>query len=395
MLKNPFKRSDKVSETSPAPDIRSQRPHAGEIRKKGLNETLFLAPLPVYSGQAQGSSRNFSDINDTFLEIGGSNWGMVEQGKILTAVIWMALVTAFIMPSLIILAGIIFYPENFPDPLTDLLTFLKVTTSVSLLFLIPIGAYLYGMFSDVIFSPKNYPIRFNRQRREVCYVDSQTDRVLVVPWESVVAWVANTQGITSYGATRQYTFGMGLEDEEQDKVQFLLLPQPSDAHALGMWASIRNYMEDGQLVDVPDPMLTALGLIPNGARLKPYEGLHTFEIERDDARWMCNMNDEGANLSDKEREHYGYPERTPWPLRRWYIWRILSFWKLPYMLAEWSHRKGVRPLPEQVKTWSQPLPQYQWEKPSAALVKANQMIKNAMDKKGLTFVEACKAAGFQ
>ncbi|MFJ2540986.1 MULTISPECIES: DUF6708 domain-containing protein [unclassified Pseudomonas] len=393
MFKNIFKRSDQFSETLDAPDIKSQRPCAGEIRTGGLSETLFLSPLPVYTGQTQGSSRNFSAINDVFLEIGGSNWGMVEQGKILAAAIWMALFTAFIMPSLVILAGVIFYPENFPEPLTDLITFLQVTTSASLLFAIPIGAYLYGMFSDVIFSPKKYPVRFNRQRREVCYVDHNTDRVLVVPWEGVVAWVANTQGITSYGATRQYTFGMALEDAEQDKVQFLLLPQPSDAHALGMWTSIRNYMEDGQIVDTPNPMLTALGLTPTGDRLKSYEGLHTFEIERDDARWMCNSNDEGAKLTDKEREHYGYPKRTPWPLRRWYIWRVLSFWKMPYILAEWSYRKGSRALPEKVDSWSQPLPKEQWAKPSAALINANQAVKNAMDKKGATFVEACKTAG--
>lgn len=393
MFKNIFKRSENSSETLDAPDIKGQRPCAGEIRTGGLNETLFLAPLPVYTGQTQGSSRNFSDINEVFLEIGGSNWGMVEQGKILAAAIWMALFTAFIMPSLVILAGVIFYPENFPEPLTDLITFLQVTTSVSLLFAIPIGAYLYGMFSDVIFSPKKYPVRFNRQRREVCYVDHNTDRVLVVPWEGVVAWVANTQGITSYGATRQYTFGMALEDAEQDKVQFLLLPQPSDAHALGMWTSIRNYMEDGQIVDTPNPMLTALGLTPTGDRLKSYEGLHTFEIERDDARWMCNSNDEGAKLTDKEREHYGYPKRTPWPLRRWYIWRVLSFWKMPYILAEWSYRKGGRALPEKVDSWSQPLPKEQWAKPSPALLNANQAVKNAMDKKGATFVEACKTAG--
>ncbi|WP_256590406.1 DUF6708 domain-containing protein [Pseudomonas sp. Irchel 3A18] len=391
MFKNLFNRKKVTTEAEP--DIRNHRPRAGEVRAQGLNETLFLSPLPVYTGQVQGSSRSFSEMNDTFLEVGGNNWGMVSQGKILAAAIWMVLFTAFVMPSLVILFGVIFYPESFSDPWSDLLTFLQVTALGSLLFIFPIGAYLYGMFSDVIFSRKKYPVRFNRQRREVCYVDDKTHRVLIVPWEGVVAWVANTQGVTSYGATRQYTFGMGLEDDEQDKVQFILLPQPSDAHALGMWTSIRNYMEDGQLVDAPNPMHAALGLVPSEDRLKPYEGLHTFEVEREEARWMCNMTDEGASLSDEERESYGYPKRTPWPLRRWYIWRVLSFWKMPYMLAEWSHRAGRPVLPEQVQTWSQPLPPEQWLKPSPALVKANQTVKTAMDKNGATFVEACKAAG--
>jgi hypothetical protein len=393
MFKSLLKRKDKIVSTEAAPDIHSKRPNAGEIRDSGLNETLFLSPLPVYTGQTQSSRRNFSEVNDTFLELGGSNWGTVEQGKILAAGLWFPIFLAFIMPSLVIAYGVIFYPEHFSDPWRELFGFIQVSISISLLSFLPIGAYVYGMISSVYSSAKTYPVRFNRQRREVCYVDSKTRRVLIVPWESVVAWVSNTQGVTSYGATRQYTFGMGLEDEEQDKVQFLLLPQPSDAHALGMWTSIRNYMEDGQLVDAPNPMLKALGLTPSGDRLKPYEGLHTFEIEREDARAMGSLDEGGDELTPEQREHYGYSKKSRWPLRRWYMWRVLSFWKMPYMLAEWAHRKGRPTLPEQVQTWSEALPPEQWAKPSAALVKANQMVKTAMDKKGATFVEACKAAG--
>ncbi|WJV22785.1 hypothetical protein PSR66_24585 [Pseudomonas chlororaphis] len=393
MFRNLFNRKNKTAATEPAPDLRSQRPSAGEIRTKGLNETLFLSPLPVYTGQAQVSCRNFSEMNETFLELGGSNRGMVEQGKILAAGIWILLVLAFIAPALIVLYGMLAYPQNFPNPLKDLMMCVQAFSGYALYGILPLGAYIYGMLSDVFKGTKTYPVRFNRQRREVCYVDSKTHRVLIVPWENVVAWVSNTQGVTSYGATRQYTFGMGLEDEEQDKVQFVLLPQPSDAHALGMWTSIRNYMEDGQLVDTPNPMLKALGLIPTGDRLKPYEGLHTFEIEREDARAMGSLDDGGEDLTPEQREHYGYSKRSPWPLRRWYIWRVLSFWKMPYLLAEWGHRKGRPTLPEQVQTWSQPLPPEQWAKPSTALVKANQIVKTAMDKKGATFVEACKTAG--
>ncbi|UHC80960.1 hypothetical protein LS633_21325 [Pseudomonas sp. NIBR-H-19] len=394
MFKNLFKRKDKPLTAESQLDIRNQRPHAGEIRVKALSETLFLSPLPVYTGQPQSSRRNFSEMNDIFLELGGNNWGMVEQGKILAAGIWMMISTAFIAPVLISIWLCTFQPPGIDRDFLDTVTgFLQVFATGSLLLLIPLGAYAYGMFSGVFKAAKTYPVRFNRQRREVCYVDSKTHRALIVPWENVVAWVSNTQGVTSYGATRQYTFGMGLEDDEQDKVQFILLPQPSDAHALGMWTSIRNYMEDGQLVDVPNPMLKALGLIPTGDRLKPYEGLHTFDIEREDARAMGSLDEGGDELTPEQREHYGYSKKSYWPLRRWYMWRVLSFWKMPYILAEWAHRKGRPTLPEQVQTWSEPLPQDQWAKPTAALVKANQMVKTAMDKKGLTFVEACKAAG--
>ncbi|WP_442113416.1 hypothetical protein [Pseudomonas sp. NUPR-001] len=394
MLRKLFKRQNKLTSTEPEQDIRSQRPCAGEIRVRGLNETLFLSPLPVYTGQVQSSRRNFSEMNDTYLELGGSNWGMVEQGKIFATGIWMLLFTAFIAPVLICILLVALSPPEIDRKFFDIIGDALLTfTTTALLGILPFGAYLYGMISSVHEAAKTYPVRFNRQRREVCYVDGKTHRVLIVPWESVVAWVATTQGVTSYGATRQYTFGMGLEDEEQDKVQFLLMGQPSDAHSLGMWAAIRNYMEDGQLVDTPSPLLVAMGLIATGDRLKPYEGLHTFELERKDARRRCHMNDVGADLSAKERERYGYPKRSPWPLRFWYIRRVVVFWKMPYMFAEWGHRVGRPTLPEQVQAWSQPLPPEQWAKPSPALVKANQIVKDAMDKNGATFVEACKAAG--
>ncbi|MFJ2538985.1 hypothetical protein [Pseudomonas sp. NPDC087614] len=390
MFSKLFKRKKKPEAKDSAPDIRSQRPSAGERRVKGLNETLFLAPLPVYTGQAQVSRRNFSAMNETYLELGGSNFGMVELGKRLAILIGFVLFGAFVVPSLLIIYGVLFYPENFRNPLHEILTFFQVGVVVCLVSMIPLGAFIYGMLSNVRALAKSYPVRFNRQRREVCYIDDTTHRVLIVPWESVVAWVARSQGVTSYGAMRDYTFGMGLEDEEHDTVQFILSAQPSDVHALGMWTSIRNYMEEGELVDTPSPMLAALSITLSEDELKPYEGLHTFEIERLDARFMGDLDD---GMDDDYRKRYGYPQPTRWPLRWWYVRRILTFWKMPYLIAEWAHRKGRPTLPENVQAWSQPLPPEQWAKPSPALQKANAQVKHAMDKKGVNFVDACKAAG--
>jgi hypothetical protein len=53
MFKHPFKRKPSAATQEAGEDIRNRRPCAGEIRAKGLNETLFLAPLPVYTGQVQ------------------------------------------------------------------------------------------------------------------------------------------------------------------------------------------------------------------------------------------------------------------------------------------------------------------------------------------------------
>ena len=289
MISQLFKRKNKPETPEPAPDIRSQRPSAGELRVKGLNETLFLAPLPVYTGQAQVSRRNFSAMNETYLELGGSNRGMVEQGKILAIGIWMVCVHSLYRSQLCHHLWSAFLSRKLQRPHCRISLMLSSVFQLCVLFILPIGGFIYGMLSNVRTLAKSYPVRFNRQRREVCYIDDTTHRVLIVPWESVVAWVARSQGVTSYGAMRDYTFGMGLEDEEHDTVQFILSAQPSDAHALGMWTSIRNYMEDGELVDTPNPMLAILGITLSEDELKPYEGLHTFEIERLDARLMGDL----------------------------------------------------------------------------------------------------------
>ncbi|MHC8352941.1 hypothetical protein ACYZT7_27475 [Pseudomonas sp. RT4P38] len=391
MFKSLFKRKNKVT-AEPALDIRSQRPSAGQLRVKGLNETLFLAPLPVYTGQAQASRRNFSEMNETYLELGGNNYGMVELGKRLAAVIWMVFGTVFVVPVLICTWLVVF--SEFDRKFFDLIgNALQASAVLSVGFVFPVGGFVYGMLSNVRTLAKSYPVRFNRQRREVCYIDDTTHRVLIVPWESVVAWVASSQGITSYGAMRDYTFGMGLEDEEHDTVQFVLSSQPSDTHALGMWTSIRNYMEEGELVDAPNPMLAALGITLSEDELKPYEGLHTFEIERLDARALGRLDDGGGHLTPEQRQRWGYSKRSRWPLRFWYIRRVIVFWKMPYLIAEWAHRKGRPTLPERVQAWSQPLPPEHWAKPSPALQKATARVKTTMDKKGANFVDACKAAG--
>ena len=129
------------------------------------------------------------------------------------------------------------------------------------------------------------------------------------------------------------------------------------------------------------------GLIPTEDELKPYEGLHTFEVEKREKFLLGSL-----NVDDDYAKQIGL-KKTKWPLRRWYIRRVLLFWKLPYLLAEWGHRKGRPPIPEAVVAWSQPLPPEQWAQPSPALVKANAVVKSAMGKKKMTFVEACKAAG--
>ena len=78
MFQRFFRKSRTTVAATAALDVRSQRPSAGEIRVEGATETLFLSPLPVYTGQVQIGRRSFSEMNDTYLEVGGSSWTMVD-----------------------------------------------------------------------------------------------------------------------------------------------------------------------------------------------------------------------------------------------------------------------------------------------------------------------------
>src|SRR5690606_22521643 len=59
-----------------------------------------------------------------------------------------------------------------------------------------------------------FPTRFNRQRREVCFVPEGHTEPIFVPWESLSAWVIEAQGATQYGIQRQYGMGVGFHHAE-------------------------------------------------------------------------------------------------------------------------------------------------------------------------------------
>ncbi|MEB0124074.1 hypothetical protein QN391_25960, partial [Pseudomonas sp. CCI1.2] len=72
----------------------------------------------------------------------------------------------------------------------------------------------------------------------------------------------------------------GLEDEKNDTVQFVLASKPSQAHAIGTWEAIRLYMEQGIPSEADDLSVWMIGRDLTEDELRPYEGLHTWNVER-------------------------------------------------------------------------------------------------------------------
>ena len=393
MLSKVFKRKKKTAPSVTAQDITGNRPAVGEVRKHGLEETLYLAPLPVCTGQAPVSMQNFSAMNDVYLQMGGSNNGMVFQGKLFAWAIWLTLIVLVFFPILMATLIIIFSPTDIERSFWGLLWmgFQACFYAGICMGVISVGTVGYTIVEGVRTQAKQYPLRFNRQRREVCFVDSDTHEVLIVPWERVVAWVSQSEMVSQYGATQFYTFGMGLEDEKNDTVQFVLVDKPSQAHAIGTWEAIRLYMEQG----IPkgrtgDWLKMLLGRELTEDELRPYEGLHSWDVER---RIKEDMGSLHMPISDERMAEIGLEPRTHWPVRWWYVRRVLTFWKMPYMIAEWGHKAGAPVLPEHVQRWSQPIPADQWAKPSPTLQKATRTVEDAMRKQKMTFMSACALLG--
>ncbi|MEN1599827.1 hypothetical protein AAIG97_33315, partial [Pseudomonas aeruginosa] len=103
---------------------------------------------------------------------------------------------------------------------------------------------------------KIIPTRFNRQRREVCFVPESHSAPIFVPWESLSAWVIQAQGATQYGIQRQYGMGVGFHHAASGEDFSLEFPCAGLPLAIANWEAVRAYMEHEvhSLKEIQDPL---------------------------------------------------------------------------------------------------------------------------------------------
>ncbi|AZT83380.1 hypothetical protein EHN06_07365 [Marinobacter sp. NP-4(2019)] len=337
----------------------SNSPRAGRTDSFPSGTVTYLSPLPLPTGLPPvDHSQIVSEVRDEYLELGAFSPNVFGWQVTLGLPVGMLIFTCVVFPITIFLGGLV-WGEGLMDAVT--------TTRNAVIFSMPygVGLALFGLLVALFPRAQAYfklrgvvPTRFNRQRREVCLVPSDSDTPVFVPWEEIQAWVVQAQGATQYGVQRQYGFGFGGVDPNTGMGTSLELMSGGQPLAISTWEALRAYMEYevNALEEIQDPQ----DLQKPGDPL--WEGAHTFRNARERMRRRRRDGEVGPT----------YPFF-------WYCYHLLTLWTLPNHLTEWEVRKvqrlNRRATPKSVLRWSEPLPEAEWAKPSDAFKRLSQKVR--------------------
>jgi len=340
-------------------------PYAGMLESFPTGLITYLAPLPLPTDlPAQDYGHAVGEVNDAYLDfgvglpavfawqmgLGTPFWGMWFFGLFAPALAWLFGIMFGGSMEEAVEFGLQVMPEGFEVGGWGAAVALTI--------------YLTITFHHLLKYKEVVPTRFNRQRREVCFVPRGHTEPIFVPWESLSAWVVQARSVTQYGPDIRYAMGVGFYHPPHDEHYSLEFFCAGFDLAVCNWEAIRAYMEYEvhSLKDIQDPLELQNPGDP------PHEGVHTFYNARARMR-----------LRRKNREvGFFYPF---W----WYLYHVLTLWTLPNYLTEWEIRRiksiGRAVVPDAMQRWSEPLPPEQRAKPSAELLRMSQAVKALREKR--------------
>ena len=328
---------------------------AGDIEPFPSGKITYLAPLPLPTPMPPYGP-HIGELNDVYMDFGLGSPQVFSWQVILGGPLSVAFSAAFLLP---LIGGFMFFlfGQGWDDVSHAIEGLFNEGKGVS--FLVGCLMLLIGL-CVWHHNHKNrasiIPTRFNRQRREVCFMPEGETEPVFVPWESLCAWIIEAQGATQYGIHRQY--GMGIGFYHGETLTSLEFPCAGLPLAISHWEAIRGYMEYevNDLKSIQD--LQDL----QGPDDPPHEGLHTFRNAR-------------ARMHQQIREG----TRTRLSGFFWYLFHVMTLWTIPNHLVEWEVRRlekiGKQTLPESMREWSEPLPEDQWAKPSEELLRLSEQVR--------------------
>ncbi|WP_296258173.1 MULTISPECIES: hypothetical protein [unclassified Pseudomonas] len=294
-------------------------PPAGTTKKRMFARNDYLAPLPIPTGEKPSDVLNtIWRKNEVFLDIGNYSIGSAVM------VLWpMVMLFAFM--------GYLFRNDH-----DDMHIFAIMTTFI---IGIPTLFLIQGLFRDV-----PLPVRFNRQRREVC-VPREDGKYWIVPWESVTAAATQQSSVSQAGKATMGLLIIGFENpdpqaKDDDKHFWFGFNCGGGTTAMALWECVRSYMEIG-----PDA------------------------VEDQTARFDRSKGISATYLDDLIKAA---------KLRGWFItalWEgFCGIFIFNTLLIDVLERWKLNPPPDlpypDIIEWSRPLPPEQWAKRSPELEEA-------------------------
>ncbi|MGE8189816.1 hypothetical protein [Pseudomonas sp. NPDC086278] len=296
-------------------------PPAGTTKKRIFSRNDYLAPLPIPTGEKpQDVLNTIWRKNEVFLDIGSYSVGSAVM------VLW---------SGVMLFLGMAYIFKD-PDALV-LGAFIMV---------IPIFWLVQGLFREV-----PLPVRFNRQRREVC-IPRDDGEYWIVPWETVTAVATQQSSVSQAGKATMGLLVIGFENPDplakEDNKHFSLgFNCGGGTTAMALWECMRSYMEIG-------PQVLPI--------------TNDFEGGREKLRGRSVFFGVCCAYLDGIRQHLVAQEvgKAAWLV----IGAVLLGAPLAMMLQDWK----LSPPPDlpypDITEWSKPLPPEQWVKRSPELEEA-------------------------
>ncbi|WP_025110185.1 DUF6708 domain-containing protein [Pseudomonas sp. H1h] len=194
-------------------------PPAGTTEKRMFSRNDYLAPLPIPTGEKPCDVLNtIWRKNEVVLDIGNYSIGSAVM------VMW---------PGVMLFLGLAYV---FDDADALILG--------ACIMALPIFWLIQGLFREV-----PLPIRFNRQRREVC-VPRDNGEYWIVPWETVTAAATQQSSVSQAGKATMGLLVIGFENPDphatEDNKHFSLgFNCGGGTTAMALWECTRSYMEIG------------------------------------------------------------------------------------------------------------------------------------------------------
>lgn len=321
-------------------NIDLQKELSSYIKKNGkpifdLNESIFLvSPKPCPMDKSIVDPNNlftgdlrwhFFEVNDTYLELGISKYTTLSLSRLTMGIISVILFITIILPYIM-----------FDSSILSITTALEVALYICL---IPIAFWLYTIIEDQLIISKQTPIRFHRQRREVCYLPPDTNTPITISWEKLIAWTSslnsklyNPNSGTTSTITNHY-LNFAFQDKVNHKGYLYRLFTTESDFIYSTWQSIYQYMEmPKEYWPEKLPMLS------------------------------------GKSFNMLKKEIYAKSKHEKYPkviMFFYYIYLIATFWKLPFWVAYWMQKLFPMRKPSiMMEQWSQSIPEEQWLQPS-------------------------------